>query len=1035
MALEGPEAVCLADDPEKPPDSATTNTGTDYTQQGAVPAAETTEEDGQTVAQEAPKKALVTGQTTEPREQKVALPVNPNEESDDEDTVSSLESLMMSRQHNALTAAEAQTEWLYRDAQGVIQGPYRADVIVSWIHAGYFTPLTHVKLPDEEAFLPVSEHPTCPLWNGQLRLLLESNQQRLMATAVHSSVDDEAVADAEHVSDEAIVRIGVTKINVFERNHKVTMELDCNTCHLHLLGIEAEPLTPDSLLSVHLLPERRLKLVYTFKKHRLLRDARSVTVAFRSVFERERMTRLIHAKMAITKQQNVSQEYQPQPLQVSAQHLEMLAHLPVEDLAEELHVSWSKAKVADGWVYATVEDLEAKTHPNLVNFHQLSKQEQAYDRNTSEMLLGTIVGLGYSVVLESAHGYRPSPKLSDHPQLLSLVDFLAENAHESWAQQKITNGWKYGPVKNLEAKAHPLLVPFLDMSEDDKDLDRSSARKTLNALLQWGYNIFHGEAGEEGITVASNPDFIAQLGVSENAKVVDILKVEVFEDSESVFDSVLHNSEALAAFTDFLETEHSEENITFINEIHDILELSDLSAKLRRLQELIDQYVGAESVATVNISSQLTEDLLALGSMGLVGSETLVDKFAKYEVLLERAKAEIYGLLARDSLPRFLQSVQYEQFMTALRERRVVRFQVTKINKYNRNGPRQLSFDTQSNTILVHKPSAPDGKRKAGNGRPSVVDGAIALKLKYSITPETLIRLDMNNSDTRLTISFFPFDSVALELKKAKELRFIFSTQIERRRFARLVAIHMEALNQHLPYTPKPWAVPPETEARLEKLPIRGLAVELHRSWVEHKHEQGYVYGTQVDDTRKEHPNLVPFEDLTQEEQDYDVNSARFLASTILGLGYSIEKSDSGMQKLRDDAELLLLVDFLAENAHEAWAARKMALGWSYGLERNNALLTHPDLVRYTQLPETSKQADKQQALKVINSLLSWCFIIKHNGPSVEMEDWQSLKNMTKAKANSQMWKRNSPSSKKHSLLWRKGSRSSRISLQLLPPS
>jgi hypothetical protein len=35
-----------------------------------------------------------------------------------------------------------------------------------------------------------------------------------------------------------------------------------------------------------------------------------------------------------------------------------------------------------------------------------------------------------------------------------------EASHESWAAQKIADGWKYGPVKNPEAKEHPCLVPF-----------------------------------------------------------------------------------------------------------------------------------------------------------------------------------------------------------------------------------------------------------------------------------------------------------------------------------------------------------------------------------------------------------------------------------------------------------------------------------------------------------------------------------------------------------------------------------------------
>lgn len=33
-------------------------------------------------------------------------------------------------------------------------------------------------------------------------------------------------------------------------------------------------------------------------------------------------------------------------------------------------------------------------------------------------------------------------------------------SHESWMKQKLSEGWKYGPVKNPEIKEHPCIVSF-----------------------------------------------------------------------------------------------------------------------------------------------------------------------------------------------------------------------------------------------------------------------------------------------------------------------------------------------------------------------------------------------------------------------------------------------------------------------------------------------------------------------------------------------------------------------------------------------
>jgi hypothetical protein len=44
------------------------------------------------------------------------------------------------------------------------------------------------------------------------------------------------------------------------------------------------------------------------------------------------------------------------------------------------HNAWSADKIADGWVYGEVKDVEKKTHPCLVPFDQLPLFQQKKDR-------------------------------------------------------------------------------------------------------------------------------------------------------------------------------------------------------------------------------------------------------------------------------------------------------------------------------------------------------------------------------------------------------------------------------------------------------------------------------------------------------------------------------------------------------------------------------------------------------------------------------------------------------------------------------
>ena len=50
-------------------------------------------------------------------------------------------------------------------------------------------------------------------------------------------------------------------------------------------------------------------------------------------------------------------------------------------------------------------------------------------------------------------------------------DFGPEASHASWMQQKLAEGWQYGPVKDPEKKEHPCMVPFADLPREQQAKD------------------------------------------------------------------------------------------------------------------------------------------------------------------------------------------------------------------------------------------------------------------------------------------------------------------------------------------------------------------------------------------------------------------------------------------------------------------------------------------------------------------------------------------------------------------------------------
>ena len=74
-------------------------------------------------------------------------------------------------------------------------------------------------------------------------------------------------------------------------------------------------------------------------------------------------------------------------------------------------------------------------------------------------------------------------------ELLALTEMIAENVHIVWAKSRIEEGWVYGEVKDSEKKTTPLLVPYSELSESEKDYDRNTAMETLKLITKLGYTI------------------------------------------------------------------------------------------------------------------------------------------------------------------------------------------------------------------------------------------------------------------------------------------------------------------------------------------------------------------------------------------------------------------------------------------------------------------------------------------------------------------------------------------------------------------
>jgi len=87
--------------------------------------------------------------------------------------------------------------------------------------------------------------------------------------------------------------------------------------------------------------------------------------------------------------------------------------------------------------------------------------------------------------------YVPKPIDTSHIQLSEeiskLTEVLAKNTHELWAEQRIKDGWVYGPERNDSKKEHPGLVNYEELSDSEKEYDRITAMNTIKTIVALGF--------------------------------------------------------------------------------------------------------------------------------------------------------------------------------------------------------------------------------------------------------------------------------------------------------------------------------------------------------------------------------------------------------------------------------------------------------------------------------------------------------------------------------------------------------------------
>lgn len=91
-------------------------------------------------------------------------------------------------------------------------------------------------------------------------------------------------------------------------------------------------------------------------------------------------------------------------------------------------------------------------------------------------------------------------------------------------------------------------------------------------------------------------------------------------------------------------------------------------------------------------------------------------------------------------------------------------------------------------------------------------------------------------------------------------------------------------------YQPQPIDITDVELLKELKLLVEQMSKSFHEVWADTRIKQGLTYGSERNDEKKTHPCLVPYDELPDEEKEYDRNTSIGTLKLILKLGFKISK-------------------------------------------------------------------------------------------------------------------------------------------------
>ena len=164
----------------------------------------------------------------------------------------------------------------------------------------------------------------------------------------------------------------------------------------------------------------------------------------------------------------------------------------IEYLAQEAHRAWMGERLAAGWKYEEFQSDEKKTHPLLIEYHQLKESDRERNRASARMTVAKLHYVGYRIIQPYPVGQeRLVPAELDGDSRKGLMKL----EHEIWLRSHLLEGYQFAERTNEDLRLHRDVTTFEGQPSQDKELNAALVDGMIQGLERGAY-ILAKAAGE-----------------------------------------------------------------------------------------------------------------------------------------------------------------------------------------------------------------------------------------------------------------------------------------------------------------------------------------------------------------------------------------------------------------------------------------------------------------------------------------------------------------------------------------------------------